>query len=158
MEDAAITGASRLRAIQVADAAEAGLACRAAAALAARGWAGPLWLVSPPAAAGWLSPALFLALLRRGAAPCPTLPWRGVLDCGAAPGLGLAALRAGMPALVLARGPSFAALEAVAAEAGAMLWPERPPCLAVATLPPQESRAFERIQAWIAPESGPGVR
>ena len=107
---------------------------QALAALEAAGPRGVL-LLSAPGAAGNMGAAWFLALVtwardgfgESGVAPPPH--W-AVLDCGDAPGFALSALRAGARLLVLDSAvPAFAAVAAAAAEAGAALWPERPPAL-----------------------------
>ncbi len=105
-----------------------------------------LALLSAPAAALYLSPALFLTLT--GWPDGTALP---ILDCGEAPGHALAALRAGCPALILA--PSCAAYPAVAAaaeEAGAMLLPARPPTLDLALLRPGDPWSESRLRDWLA--------
>ncbi len=106
----------------------------ASAALEAAGPRGVV-LLSAPGAAGAMGAAWFLALVarahegfgERGAAPPPH--W-AVLDCGDAPGFALSALRSGARVLVLDPAvPAFPAVAAAAAEAGAALWPGRPPAL-----------------------------
>lgn len=73
-------------------------------------------LLSAPAAAGYLGHDGFLAVLRGGG-------WAGelpaILDCGAAPGFGWAALAAGMPWVVLA--PCLARAELARAFPGRVL-------------------------------------
>ncbi|WP_149538218.1 hypothetical protein [Siccirubricoccus phaeus] len=101
----------------------------AAAALAHAGPAGAT-LLSAPGAAGSLGPAWFLALVAGAAAAHPAVPHLALLDCAEAPGQALAALRAGLPALVLdPTCAAFPALAAAAAECGALLLPERPSAL-----------------------------
>jgi hypothetical protein len=112
-----------------------------------------LALLSAPAAALYLSPRLFLAIT--GPATPGALP---VLDCGMAPGHALAALRAGCPALVLpATCAGFPALAAAAAEAGALLLPEAPPALDMASLRPGNPRDDARLQAWLAQPAAAGA-
>jgi hypothetical protein len=139
--------ASRFRAVTVRDAAEVAQALQAAVALPLRA---PLPLLSPPAAALWLSPALFLAILARGAALSPGAAWRGVLDCGAAPGHALAALRAGVAILVLDPAcPAFVRIAAAATQCGAEVWPVRPPALEVARLDRRAPQARAQLIAWL---------
>lgn len=125
---------SRLRGVIVRDTGDAVLALRVAHAL---GLPGPVPLVSPPAAAGWLGAPLFLALIAAARAEVPGIPVLPVLDCGAAPGLALAALgevrpdRTGLGAVVLAPCPAFETVRGAAAEAGLPLWPAAPPSLSL---------------------------
>ena len=105
----------------------------AAAALAAAariGLAeGPL-LLSAPGAAAWPGAATVSAMLARAAALHPGVPYRAALDCGAAPGLALDALRQGWSILVLDPShPAFPAVQAAAASAGATLLALAPPAL-----------------------------
>ncbi|MEN0074328.1 MAG: hypothetical protein AAGC69_08095, partial [Paracraurococcus sp.] len=58
-------------------------------------------LLSAPGAAATLGAPWFLAILAAARAAAPGVPHAAVLDCGAAPGLALAALRAGLRDLVL---------------------------------------------------------
>jgi hypothetical protein len=112
------------RAVVVHDAAQVRQALEAAEGVLPPGV--PLPLLSAPGAAHWLSPALFLAMVARGAEGMTVVPLP-VLDCGLAPGHALAALRAGCPALVLrATCPAFPMLAGAAAEAGAILLGEAP--------------------------------
>ncbi len=93
-------------------------------------------LLSAPGAAGNMGAAWFLALVAQardgfgGGGRAPPPPHWAALDCGAAPGFALSALRAGARLLVLdPAAPAFSAVAAAAAEAGATLWTERPPAL-----------------------------
>ncbi|CAA7615134.1 hypothetical protein [Magnetospirillum sp. UT-4] len=80
----------------------------------------PVILDSPPGAAGLHGIGWWQALLRRLDEEFPGAPFEAVLDCGAAPGLALAALAAGIGAVRVATGPeALARLRAVAAETGA---------------------------------------
>lgn len=121
-----------MRGVMIRSAAQVALALRVAQGL---GRTEALPLLSPPGAARWLGARLFLAMVAEGArqaaesgAPLPApLP---VLDCRGAPGLALAALRHGLPVVVLEPNcPAFAAAEAVARALNAALWPAPPPTL-----------------------------
>ncbi|MBB5694855.1 hypothetical protein [Muricoccus pecuniae] len=106
----------------------------AAAALRLAGPAGVL-LVSAPGAAAWPGAAVVAAMVARAAAAHPSAPHRAALDCGAAPGLALDALRQGWRLLVLDPAhPSFPAVEAAAAELGATLLPVPPEALDLSRL------------------------
>lgn len=130
-------------------------AAEARAALAAAGPAGVV-LLSAPGAAAWLGPAVFLHLVAQAAAAHPAVPHRAVLDCGDAPGLALAAIRAGLPALVLDPAlPAFAAVAAAGAEAGALVLPARPaPALDLAGLDLRRPAARARLARWLAGGAG----
>jgi hypothetical protein len=110
---------------------------RVAEAALALSLAGPrgATLLSAPGAAGSLGPAWFLALVQQAAAAHPTVPCHVVLDCADAPGQALAALRAGLRAIVLSPDvAAFPAVAAAAAECGAAIWPARPPALDLGAL------------------------
>lgn len=83
---------------------------------AAEALGAPVIVQSPPDCPRRQGVPWFAALVA-GTAP-PVLP---VLDCGDAPGLALAALRLGLPAVRLAPGPAVAAVVAVAADLGAVV-------------------------------------
>jgi hypothetical protein len=124
-----------------------------AEAVAALALAGPrgVALLSAPGAAGSLGPAWFLALVARAAAAQPGVPHRAILDCADAPGQALAALRAGVAWLVLDPGcPGFAAVAAAAAEAGAAIWPARPPALDLGRLDLRRAGARDKLAGWLA--------
>ena len=59
----------------------------------------PPVLVSAPGAAGYQGIGWWLALLRLARAEFPAVAFEAVLDCGNAPGLALAAIRSGVPAV-----------------------------------------------------------
>ncbi len=80
--------------------------------------------LSAPGAGAFLGAPGWRALVGEAAWP------DAVLDCGAAPGHALAALRLGARGLVLdPAAPGFAALADLASAAGAALLPARPPAL-----------------------------
>ncbi len=112
---------------------------RDAALLAAEGRA--LRFLSIPDAAALLGTPGWRALVGEA-------HWPGaILDCGAAPGLALDALRQGAHALVLDPAvPAFPALAGLAAAQGAALLPARPPALDMAriNLRSAKGRAFLR--------------
>ncbi|SEH32362.1 hypothetical protein [Magnetospirillum fulvum] len=89
----------------------------------------PLCLESPAAAAGWYGIGWWQALAEDIAAEAGGVPVEAVLDCGSAPGLALAALRAGCRFVRLDAGPAaLAAVTAIAAALGGKVlppWPER---------------------------------
>ncbi len=102
---------------------------QARAALAAAGPRGVLLLSAPGAVAG-MGAAWFRALVLAAAASHPRVRWQAALDCGAAPGHVLGALRMGLRMLVLDPGvPAFAGLAALVAAEGGLLLPARPKAL-----------------------------
>ncbi|PHK96540.1 hypothetical protein CR162_04230 [Pseudoroseomonas rhizosphaerae] len=135
-----------MRGIVVRDAAGVALALRAAAEAGLRG---PLPLLSPPGAATWLGAPLFLAQIAAGGAAPPGLePWP-VLDCALAPGHALAALRAGVAAVVLL--PECPAFPALAALAPGRVLPAAPPSLDLAARNPRgRDGALAEIARWLA--------
>ncbi|MDJ0389907.1 hypothetical protein QMO56_17510 [Roseomonas sp. E05] len=133
------------------------LALRTAEAL---GRSEALPLVSPPGAARWLGAPLFLAMVAEGARqaaegrPPAPLP---VLDCRTAPGLALAALRAGLPVVVLEpECPAFAAAEAVARALNAAIWPAPPPAVDLGPGRATAPRTHLRLTRWLAAEEPGG--
>jgi hypothetical protein len=119
----------------------------------------PLLLLSAPGAAALLGPAGWRALVARAAAEVPGAAWTHALCCGGAPGLALAALRAGCRVLVLdGAHPAFPAVAGAAAEAGAALLPTRPPAFDLAGLDLRKPRAQALLAQWLAGaphDSGP---
>lgn len=119
----------------------------AAAALALAGGRRVL-LLSPPGAAGFLGAAGWQALLEAAAAA--GLPFDDALCCADAPGLALAALRAGCRGIVLdAACPAFAAVAGAAAESGALLLPARPAALDLGGLDLGKAQGQRRLAAWL---------
>jgi hypothetical protein len=105
----------------------------------------PLALLSAPGAAGYLGVAGFLALL----APHGALA-QGILDAGAAPGHALAALRAGLPRVVLApHVPAWAAMAALAEGMGATLLATAPPALDLARVDFEAPRGRVHLARWL---------
>ncbi|MBW8270055.1 hypothetical protein [Caldovatus aquaticus] len=124
-------------------------AAQAAAALAAAGPAG-VTLLSARGAGAYLGPAVFLRLVARAAALNPGVPHLAVLDCADAPGFALAALRAGLRAVVLDPAcPAFAAVAAAAAEAGARLLSARPEALDLGRLDLRRPGGRAQLAAWL---------
>jgi hypothetical protein len=125
-------------------------AAEAAAALAvAEGR--PVLLLSAPGAAGLLGPAGWRALVARAESQAPGASCADALCCGDAPGLALAALRAGCQILVLDGAcPAFAAVAGAAAEAGVTLWPARPPAFDLAGLDLGRSGGRAKLAEWLA--------
>lgn len=83
----------------------------------------PCRLHSPPGAAGQHGVGWWLALVRILGEEFPGRPFEAVLDCGDAPGLALAAIRAGVP-LVRVEGitpEARAGLADIAGQAGTVL-------------------------------------
>lgn len=129
-----------LPAIIVRDAATAGLALRLAAPRGAL-------LLSPPGAVEAMGAAWFLAV---AAAPAPSVKRAVALDCGAAPGHALAALRLGARIVILAPGiPAFAAVAGAAAELGATLWTAPPPAFDPGRAGLAKPAAQARLTAWL---------
>jgi hypothetical protein len=115
---------------------------RAALELAAPGG---VTLLSAPGAAAALGAPWFLAITA-GTVP----PSLAVLDCAATPGHALAALRAGLRALVLDPGcRGYDAVAGAASEAGALLFEARPEALNLACLDLTRAASRERLRRWL---------
>lgn len=124
-------------------------------ALAAAGPAGVL-LLSAPGAASYAGAPWFLAVVAAAREAHPLVPCRWALDCAEAPGLALAAIRAGVDTVILDLAcPAYAQVAAAAAEAGAGLWPHAPPALDMATLDPKRRDDLARLRAWLAAIGSP---
>lgn len=107
-------------------------------------------LLSAPGAAGFLGAGGWRALVAAAARQAPGAPFRDALCCAAAPGLALAALRAGCRLLVL--DPSCAAFGQVAgaaASAGATLLPARPAALDLSALDLAAPHGRRILAAWL---------
>jgi hypothetical protein len=103
-------------------------------------------LLSAPGAAGYAGCLWWRELVRAARAGFPDTPTDDILDCGDAPGAAMAALRIGLPALVLAPTcPAWAATAAIAAAQGAVLLAERPPALDLA-----RRGASRLLEGWLA--------
>ena len=107
------------------------------------------------AGVGWWQALVATALRRAPAGMLAAGMVFDVLDCGAAPGRALEALRAGQRLLILrADGEIFADLAARAARQGATLLAERPPALDLVTFEPsgppaRASARAARLAAWL---------
>ena len=134
-------------AVTVHDAAGAALVLRLSGSLPGPG----VTLLSAPGAAATLGAPWFLAILAAARAAAPGVPHDAVLDCAAAPGLALAALRAGLRDLVLdPRCPGFAAVASAAGELSARLRPARPASLDLGHLDLTRVGGRARLAAWLA--------
>ena len=124
--------------------AEAGLALRLAAGR-------PLLLLSAPGAAGILGAAGWRALVDAAARQAPGAVFADALCCADAPGLALAALRAGCRLLVLDGAcAGFGQVAGAAAEIGAALLPARPAALDLGGLDLGTPHGAGRLAAWLA--------
>lgn len=87
----------------------------------------PLWLLTPPGAAGQGGPAYYREIVARAAAGRPGVEVEGVLDCGDDAALAHFALGMGWRHIVL-RGPTGmrARIAAIAAETGAEVHAQAP--------------------------------
>ena len=111
-----------------------GSAAEAEAALAFAGGNGVL-LLSHPGAAAFPGPRVVAAMVAAAAARHPDRPHDAALDCGAAPGFALDALRAGWRLIILdPRCPAFPAIADAAAERDASVLPTAPPALDLSRL------------------------
>jgi len=87
----------------------------------------PLTLYSPPDAVHSIGIGYFLAMIEAARRQTPATQSLAVLDCGAAPGLALAALRAGAEAVHLTGSPLVLdKVSDIAAQCGASLLREMP--------------------------------
>jgi hypothetical protein len=103
-------------------------------------------LLSAPGAAGFAGCLWWRELVAAARAAHPQTAALDMLDCGAAPGHAMAALRAGQLLLRLDPGcPAFPAVAAAAATLGACIVAARPPALDLG-----ERGATRRLAAWLA--------
>jgi hypothetical protein len=111
----------------------------------------PVLLVSAPCAALNAGPGWFKAVIAQAAAQFPSAPFAAALDCAAAPGAALAALRAGFKLVIFDLGhPSAASVLGAAQEAGAEVLGIRPEALDLGTLDPRRRDDEGQISAHIA--------
>ena len=90
----------------------------------------PVALLSAPAAAGYAGCLWWRELVAAARSFHPATPALDVLDCGAAPGHAMAALRVGQLVLVLDPAcPAYPAVSDASATLGAHVLPRRPPAL-----------------------------
>ncbi len=106
-------------------------------------------LLSAPAAASFAGCAWWRALMEAARAEFPgntmASEWTDTLDCGAAPGYAMSALRLGQRMIILDPAcPGFAAVAATAAGLGAVTQAERPACLDLAV-----PGADRHLRAWL---------
>ncbi len=119
------------------DALEAAAACRR-----------PVALLSAEGAAGYAGVAWWRALVSAAGTAVPAAQMQDVLDCGAAPGRALEALRAGQRWLVLRADPRiWADIAERAEDCGATLLGAAPPCLDLA-----RPGAGRKLAAWLTTE------
>jgi hypothetical protein len=106
----------------------------------------PVTLLSAYAAAGYAGCLWWRELVAAARRLHPATPVLDVLDCGAAPGHAMAALRVGQLLLVLDPAcPAFARVAGAAATLGAHVLAERPPALDLAA-----RGAERRLAGWLA--------
>jgi len=105
----------------------------------------PVVLLSAPAAAGYAGCLWWRELIAAARALHPATPALDILDCGAAPGHAMAALRVGQRLLILEPCPAFPAVADAAATWGAHVLAGRPPALDLA-----ERGAMRRLRDWLA--------
>jgi hypothetical protein len=129
------------RAITIHGAEDARAALRAAVACGVA-----VTLISAPAAAGYAGAGWFRALHDLVSGEFPQARQRWILDCGAAPGHVLAALRAGCEALVFTGDERVRGkLAAIAAQLGATLLAARPESLDLREARDQQAA----LRAWL---------
>jgi hypothetical protein len=105
----------------------------------------PVLLLSAPGAAGYAGCLWWRELVAAARACHPATPALDALDCAAAPGYAMAALRVGQRLLVLdPTCPAFSAVANAAATVGAHLLPARPPALDLAA-----RGAQRRLAGWL---------
>ncbi|MCA3278516.1 MAG: hypothetical protein ING10_04515 [Roseomonas sp.] len=111
----------------------------------------PLLLLSAPGAALNVGPGWFKAVLDQAAAEHPGSTFIAALDCAAASGAALAALRAGFKLVIFDLGhPAAASVLGAAAEAGAEVLGIRPAALDLGALDPRRRDDERRISALFA--------
>lgn len=112
----------------------------------------PVTLLSAPGAAEYAGCGWWQAVLAQAGNACPEARFTNLLDCGAASGQALAALRIGLTRLVLRPGaPGWDAVAAIVAGQGGLLLPQPPPALDMA-----DRRDRWRLHEWLQPRTTPG--
>ena len=108
-------------------------------------------LLSAPGAAGFLGAGGWRALAAAAARGAPGAPFRDALCCAAAPGLALAALRAGCRMLVLDGAcAGFGPVAGAASQLGATLLPARPAALDLGALDLGMPHGRRILAAWLS--------
>jgi hypothetical protein len=119
----------------------------------------PVLLLSAPGAALNGGPGWFKAVLEQAAAEHPGANFTAALDCAAAPGAALAALRAGFKLVIFDLGhPSAASVLGAAAEAGAEVLDTRLEALDLGALDPRrrdDQRRLAALFATVPPQEQP---
>ena len=119
----------------------------------------PLLLLSAPGAALNAGPGWFRGVLEQAAAAHPGAPFTAALDCAAAPGAALAALRSGFKLIIFDLGhPSAASVLGAAQEAGTEVLGIRPAALDLGTLDPRrrdDERRISALFATVPPQDAP---
>jgi hypothetical protein len=111
----------------------------------------PLLLLSAPGAALNAGPGWFRHVLEQAAAAHPGTPFSAALDCAAAPGAALAALRAGFKLVIFELGhPAGASVLGAAEEAGAEILGIRPEALDLGALNPRRRDDQATLAAYFA--------
>ena len=111
----------------------------------------PLLLLSAPGAALNAGPGWFRHVLEQAAATHPGTPFSAALDCAAAAGAALAALRAGFKLVIFDLGhPSGASVLGAAEEAGAEILGIRPEALDLGALDPRRRDDQATLAAYFA--------
>lgn len=123
-----------------------------AALTAARASGTAVTLLSPPRAASYLGPDFFAALMARAANEFPDVTFRAVLDCGAAAGRALQALRQGTACIRLDGVAEDAAtrIADIAAQSGAEIDRSDAPALDLLDIAEPEKAALE----WLTGRAG----
>lgn len=110
-------------------------------------------LLSPPDFAAYGGAGFFNAIVRRARAKVPAAKSEAVIDCGDAPGLALAALRAGAEAVRFGgRRIVREKIAAIAAAHGAKFFTTRPQALDLLDL--DVANARETCLAWLVSHRG----
>ena len=113
----------------------------------------PVVLLSGPGAALYAGTGWWLALMAIGRAEYPATQAADILDCGAAPGRALEALRAGQRAIRLDTSvPAWPTLTSIADRLGAQVFADRPPAIDLG-----HGEAW-RLDVWLAGDTGAKLR
>ena len=112
----------------------------------------PVLLLSAAGAAGFAGCLWWRALVAQARSAHPATPMQDALDCGAAPGHAMAALRVGQQLIVFASAsPAYPAICGAAATLGARVLAARPP-----TLDLGERDAARHLDTWLRSQGNPG--